>query len=164
MNAAVWDHSGSLVFECSSKKSESGWGTVSEVRDFGTGEHVTVPCVALDDFIADARVARWDAMKLDAEGSEFAVLRGAESSLEKFRPSLITEFNAVLMERNGKSPLGLPDWLLERRYRIFGLEYRRLVPWHPTRSADFSDTLCLPEERAEQILKRLASAGFEQAR
>ena len=163
VNAAVWDHSGSLVFECSSTKSESGWGTVSEVRDFGTGEHVTVPCVALDDFIAETRLERWDAVKLDAEGSEFAVLRGAESSLEKFRPSLVTEFNAVLMERNGKSPLGLPDWLLERGYRIFGLEYRRLVPWNPTRSADFSDTLCLPEERVEQILKRLEHAGFEQA-
>ena len=164
VNSAVWDRTGSLVFERSSTKNESGWGTVSAVRDFGKGEHVKVPSVALDDWCRDLQLERWDAMKLDAEGSELAVLRGAQSSLEKFRPVLIMEINTILLEQGGISPSGVADFLLERGYRLFRLEFRRLEPWDPAKHTDFCEALCLPSERAAEILKRLARRGFEQAR
>jgi FkbM family methyltransferase len=164
VNSAVWDRTGSLTFERSSTKNESGWGTVSAVRDFGTGEHVEVSSVALDDWFRDLRLERWDAMKLDAEGSELAVLRGAQSLLEKFRPSLIMEINTILLEQGGVSPSGVADFLLERGYRLFWLEFRRLEPWDPAKHVDFCEALCLPDERAAEILKRLARGGFEQAR
>jgi FkbM family methyltransferase len=164
VNTAVWDRTGSLTFECSSTKNESGWGTVSAVRDFGKGEHVVVPSVALDDWSRDLHLAHWDAMKLDAEGSELAVLRGARSALEKFRPFLIMEINGILLEQGGISPAGVANFLLERGYRLFRLEFRRLEPWDPAKHTDFCEALCLPGERATEILKRLAKAGFEQAR
>jgi FkbM family methyltransferase len=164
VNSAVWDRTGSLTFERSSTKNESGWGTVSAVRDFGKGEHVEVPSVALDDWFCDLHLDRWNAMKLDAEGSELAVLRGAQSMLEKFRPILILEINTVLLEQGGVSPAGVADFLLERGYRLFWLEFRRLEPWDPAKHTDFSEALCLPGERAPEVLKRLAREGFEQAR
>jgi FkbM family methyltransferase len=163
VNAAVWERSGSLTFERSSTRHESGWGTVSAVRDFGTGEHVEIPSIALDDWCRDSRIERWDAMKIDAEGSELAVLRGAETSLKKFRPSLIMEINTVLLEKGGKSPESLADFLIERGYTLFWLEFRRLVAWDPAKHANFCEALCLPEERAAEILKRLSSRGFERA-
>jgi FkbM family methyltransferase len=164
VNSAVWDHTGSLTFERSSTKNESGWGTVSAVRDFGKGEHVTVPSVALDDWFRDLHLNRWDAMKLDAEGSELAVLCGAQSSLEKFRPFLIMEINAIVLEQGGVSPAGVANFLLERGYSLFRLEFRRLEPWDPAKHTDFCEALCLPGERAAEILKRLAREGFEQGR
>ncbi len=162
-NAAVWDRTGSLTFERSSTRNESGWGTVSAVRDFGTGEHVEVPSVALDDWCRDQRLDRWDAMKLDAEGSELAVLRGAQSSLDQFRPALILEINTVVLEQGGVSPSGVADFLLQHGYRLFRLGYRRLESWDPAKPADFSEALCVPGERAAEILRRLAMEGFEQA-
>ncbi len=164
ITAAVWDSSGSLTFERSSTKNESGWGSVTAVRDFGKGEHLEIPSVALDDWFRDSRLERWDAMKLDAEGSELAVLCGAQSSLEKFRPSLIMEINPILLEQGGVSPSGVADFLLERGYRLFRLEFRRLESWNPAKHTDFCDALCLPGERAAEVLKRLAREGFEQAR
>jgi FkbM family methyltransferase len=163
-NAAVWDRTGSLTFERSSTKSESGWGTVSAVRDFGKGEHIEIPSVALDDWCRDLQLERWDAMKLDAEGSELAVLRGAQSSLEKLRPSLIMEINTVLLAQGGNSSIAVADFLQERNYRLFRLEFRRVEPWDRVKQLEFCDALCVPEERAEEILKRLAKAGFEQGR
>jgi FkbM family methyltransferase len=163
VNAAVWDRTGSLTFERSPTKNESGWGSVSAVRDFGTGEHVEVPSVALDDWFYDLHLERWDAMKLDAEGSELAVLRGAQNLLEEFRPSLILEINNTLLEQGGISPSGVADFLLERNYRLFWLEFRRLEPWDPAKHMDFCEALCLPGEHAAGILKRLARGGFEQA-
>jgi FkbM family methyltransferase len=164
INSAVWDRTGSLTFERSSTRNESGWGTVSAVRDFGTGEHVEVPSIALDDWCCDLNLERCDAMKLDAEGSELAVLGGAQSVLEKFRPSLIMEVNTILIEQGGSSPTRVADFLLERGYRLFWLDYRGLEPWDPARQAGFSEALCLPGERADEVLKLLAREGFKQAR
>jgi len=163
VNSAVWDRTGSLTFERSSTKDESGWGTVSAVRDFGKGEHVEVPSVALDDWFPDLHLERWDAMKLDAEGSELAVLHGAQSSLEKFRPSMIMEINTVLLEQGGASASDVTDFLLDGGYHLFQLEFRRLEPWDPAKHTDFCDALCVPGERATEILNRLAREGFEQA-
>src|ERR1700682_4584411 len=126
VNTAVWDHTGSLTFERSSTKNESGWGTVSAVRDFGKGEHVVVPSVALDDWCRDLHLARWDAMKLDAEGSELAVLRGAEDSIGQFRPSIILEINGILLEQAGSSSMKVVEFLQARDYRLLQLSYRRL--------------------------------------
>ena len=163
MNAAVWDRTGTLTFERSSTENESGWGTVSAVRDFGKGEHVEVSSVALDDWGRDLGLERWDAMKLDAEGSELAVLYGARNLLEKFRPALIMEINNTLLEQGGISPSGVADFLLEREYRLFWLEFRRLEPWDPAKHMNFCEALCLPGERAAEMLNRLARAEFEQA-
>lgn len=163
INAAVWERTGSLVFERSSTKNESGWGAVSAVRDFGMGEHVEVPAVALDHWCHDQRLERWDAMKVDAEGSELAVLRGVESLLNTFRPVLVLEMNSVLLEHGGNTPSGVADFLQERGYRLFQLEFRALKEWHRANRVEFCDVLCAPSERATGVLKQLEANGFKQA-
>ncbi len=80
VHAAVWHSSGMLTLERSSNNDESGWGTLTSVRDLGKGEHVDVRATSIDDWFRDAGISRWNAMKLDAEGSEPAVLRGAISN------------------------------------------------------------------------------------
>ena len=162
-NAAVWERTGSLVFERSSTKDESGWGTVSAVRDFGKGEHVEIPSIALDEWCSNLRLDRWDLMKLDAEGSELAVLRGARSLLSRFRPVLILEINAVLLEQAGNSPSGLADFLQEREYNLYQLEFRRLEDWSHHKRTSFCDAVCVPRERETEILRVLKREGFKWA-
>ena len=162
-NTAVWERTGPLTFERSSNKQESGWGTVSAIRDLGTGEHLEVPAVALDDWSRDVNLTRWDAMKLDAEGSELAVLRGAQSMLKKFHPFLILEINAILLHQGGFSPAAVAAFLSELGYSMFRIEYRKLQPWNLKKDTDFCDVLCLPADRAVEMLKHLARAGFQHA-
>jgi FkbM family methyltransferase len=158
---AVWEHSGKLTFERSSVQQESGWGTVCAVRDFGKGEHVSVQAIALDDFCRDTHVTRLDAMKLDAEGSELAVLRGAQTMLGQFCPVIIIEINGILLQQAGTSSMEVADFLAARSYRLFKISYRRLERWDQNKHAEFSDALCLPESRAEASLERLVHAGFK---
>jgi FkbM family methyltransferase len=159
-HAAVWDHSGTLTFSRSPVAQESGWGTLSEVRDFGNGEHLDVRAISLDDWCRDARVTRWDVMKLDAEGSELAVLQGAQTALEKFLPVMMIEINGILLKEAGISPVQVVGFLTARGYRLFSLSYGRLEPWNLASHGDFSDTICLPDFRAAEALNRLTDAGF----
>jgi FkbM family methyltransferase len=160
-HAAVWDHAGTLTFARSPLAQESGWGTLSEVRDFARGEHLDVRAISLDDWCRDRRVTRWDMMKLDAEGSELAVLRGAQAALEQFRPIMIIEINGIVLQQAGISSTEVVDFLTARSYRLFSLAYRRLESWNIAKHVDFSDTLCLPEIRVATALERLARAGFD---
>lgn len=160
VQGAVWDHSGTLAFERSSFPHESGWGTLCTVRDLGRGEHVEVRAVALDDWFREAGLVRWDAVKLDAEGSELAVLRGAQSAIERFHPTIVIEINSVMLEQAGASTEKVVEFLTARGYQLFNLDLHKLEGWDAAKHAAFSDTLCLPQHRARRALERLARAGF----
>lgn len=77
--------------------------------DFGAGAHVStrvaegeqavVRAVRLDDWASD--LSRLDLVKLDVEGHELPVLRGAVRTLERFRPHLLVELNPVTQRRFG---------------------------------------------------------------
>jgi FkbM family methyltransferase len=160
-HAAVWDRSGTLTFERSPVAQESGWGTLSNVRDFGKGEHLEVRAISLDEWCRESHVTRWDAMKLDAEGSELAVLQGANDALAQFRPFIMIEINGILLKQAGCSPTQVVDFLTARSYHLFRLSFGRLESWNLAKHGEFSETLCLPEQQAEAALERLARAGFE---
>ncbi len=53
----------------------------------------SVEVVALDRFSATAGLSRLDLLKVDAEGSELAVLRGADRLIARTRPTLFVENN-----------------------------------------------------------------------
>src|SRR5207245_2734511 len=56
-----------------------------------TGHLISVPCVSLDDYAATNALGRVAAIKVDVEGSEDVVLRGAASLLQRDRPAVICE-------------------------------------------------------------------------
>lgn len=164
VHAAVWHSSGMLTFERTSERQESGWGTLTTVRDLGMGEHVEVRAVSLDDSFDNSGLTRWDAMKLDAEGSEPAVLRGAEKALERFRPFLVLEINGIVLKEARFSPADIVEFLEARGYCIYHLSHSHLEPWDSSKHVEFCEVLCLPREREAADLERLVRAGFSRPR
>ncbi len=77
---AVWKQSCALTFERSSSEGESGWGTLTSVRDLKKGEHIDVHAISLDDWAVRSAVDRIQAIKIDAEGSEVSILEGASEN------------------------------------------------------------------------------------
>ena len=100
-------------------------------------------------------------MKLDAEGSELAVLQGAQTALGQFQPIIVIEINGIVLNQGGISSAQVVDFLRQRRYRLFSITFRRLQDWNIARHGHFSDTLCLPENRLASGLERLRRAGFD---
>ena len=69
-----------------------GYSSLSDRPGRGLIREVTVPCVTLDEMLADQ--GRIDLMKIDVEGHEYAVIRGAENCLQRLRPILVFEAGA----------------------------------------------------------------------
>ena len=91
----------------------------ASVADRAAGGTTTIPAMALDDWTRASSLERLDLVKIDVEGSEVRVLRGARETLERFRPTLIVECNPVtLSQQDQASTDDLLDLLDNLGYRI----------------------------------------------
>jgi len=71
---------------------------------------VGVAIQKLDDFVQNNDIKKLDLLKIDVEGYEINVLKGATNTIEKFRPRLFVEVS----DRNLKQQGGSARELLER--------------------------------------------------
>jgi FkbM family methyltransferase len=89
------------------------------IYDSGLARTETVQLAALDAVVRDAHLGRVDAMKIDVEGSELAVLQGAREILSRDHPILVLElFDAALRTQGARSEEVL-DLLKEYGYQVF---------------------------------------------
>lgn len=90
IRAALWDRAGESVnFRANGPGTivESAWANPAWVATYGSGAGTT-PTESIDALVERDAVRRVDFIKLDIEGSELSALRGAESTLRRFRPRL----------------------------------------------------------------------------
>jgi FkbM family methyltransferase len=59
----------------------------------------TVECLTLDQWMIQNSIDRLDFIKMDVEGSEHFVIEGSKAVFEKYRPTLITEFNTACLTK-----------------------------------------------------------------
>ena len=91
----------------------------------------------LDSYEFDAHF-----IKIDVEGYEVRVLRGAEETINRCRPVMLIEVNSTALERAGSSQQELIELILSYGYNISMIDSR--IPW----SDPQYDVLCLPTEKA----------------
>lgn len=91
----------------------------------GTG--VDIPVRRLDD-LALQRVAL---VKMDVEGFELEVLRGASRLLEEHRPVIFGEFSREWLTMRQEDPGPLLRSLADAGYEITAVRSRRRHPWAP---------------------------------
>ena len=123
-NVALSDRAGTAALRVLT--SDSGRSTIelaNTVERAGTIEVLTVPTRRLDDYVE--RLEPVGCIKIDVEGHEEAVLRGAANLLRRDRPSLIIEIE----ERHKSGSLvAVQRYLGELGYRGFFFRGGRLHP------------------------------------
>lgn len=88
---AVWSHSGEVLpFYCDDSYYGVGSGLFVNQPNW---QQVEVETICLDDYCEAMRIAPV-AMKLDVEGAELQVVRGAESTLRRAAPVVVFEYVA----------------------------------------------------------------------
>jgi FkbM family methyltransferase len=100
-------------------------GLKERVYDVPTAvERVPIDVRRLDEFAQILTSLAY--IKIDAEGGELHILRGASGTIARFRPAITFEFGANAIREYGVSVLEMADFWIERRYRIFDIVGRPL--------------------------------------
>jgi FkbM family methyltransferase len=79
---ALWDRSGQTLHF------QQGGRCTTVQEDDSSAEGLRVPTITVDDFVQEAGIDRVDFVKMDVEGAEMNVLRGARQSLRRLAPKL----------------------------------------------------------------------------
>jgi FkbM family methyltransferase len=120
----------------------------SEVR-----ERLDVTTTTLDAFTARNELTRLDVLRIDAEGSELQVLRGADHALEEFAPF-------VFLEVLGDVPCAELDcFCRDRLYIPFAMRAHRLqIKDRIEAQAENINQLLCPRSRLEELADYLKDA------
>ncbi len=99
----------------------------------------------LDEVTHELGLQKVDLVKIDVEGAEGTVLRGAEGTLSRFRPLLIIELDRSRKEVWGDSPEPILTYLERMGYALhFGAGWRiRPLLRH---SIGYANFIAIPRE------------------
>ena len=133
----------------------SEWDQDSADRSEWTSEEA--PVIRLDEW--SPRLERCDVVKIDVEGADLLVLRGAVETIDRFRPVVLAEFNPYWMKQIHQS---LEDVRLFARrvdYEILRVFDDRFLPvgnHHADRDDEVPSYLLFPRERALELSELLS--------
>lgn len=107
---------------------ETGGGNGS-LHEHPRAGSIAVPVTRLDDLTFPCRVSF---VKMDVEGFEFEVLRGAREVIERDRPVIFGEFSAGWLQiREEDLPSFITGFAERHDYHVFAVEEERSAPWRP---------------------------------
>ena len=110
----------------------------------------SVSLVSLDELWRAQTLRRPDVLKIDAEGSELRVLRGAMGLLRDAMPVVVFEINDALLEASGASRAAVEQLLTSFGYRLSRLDEATaaLVPITTLAGSDSENFVALPPDKA----------------
>lgn len=98
----------------------------------------------LDGIFSATKAQRLDMIKIDVEGFEWPVLKGAEQTVAKFRPHIIFEYLAEYASRAGGTPQVFEAYFRKHRYRLFTIGRGGSRAMEPGRWPQAADIWAVP--------------------
>lgn len=97
-----------------------------------------IECETLDHYLQTHRIDRVDVLKIDAEGCDFEVLKGAVNTLKTHGPLLFVEFAERVLKKYGASSQDMLKFLLDLGYVPYEFSGQgvRPLPAHADLSRD----------------------------
>lgn len=84
----------------------------------GTQKNATQKQITLDSFVRENNISRLDYIKIDTDGHELFVLRGAREVLKRFRPLIVFEVMNYELSAQGISFADLENFLVPLNYKM----------------------------------------------
>ena len=119
----------------------SGWSTMAHEPAGGfsflpKAGKATVKVTTLDRYCDERRLSP-TMIKIDVEGFECEVLRGASAVLERARPYFLIEINGLRLAAAGTSGDALIRQIYDLRYKLFHLDAMCAKATHPDKRAEW---------------------------
>jgi FkbM family methyltransferase len=125
--------------------------------------------VRLDDWVLDHPLPRLDLIKLDVEGAEASVIRGADETLRRFRPRLLVEYNPTCAATYFGQPADALYHELAKRFASIHVvepdgSLAPIPDWTTLESRlaagkGWEDLICTPDAEAAVGIARASDAG-----
>ena len=116
---ALGDAEGSVEFQApDADDPAAGDGHVIDAADIQGGDVIRVEVRTLDAILEPLYLDRLDLVKIDVEGFEWPVLKGAQNAISKFRPHVVFEYIEEYARRGGGSAHDLAEFFAERDYHL----------------------------------------------
>ena len=110
-----------IYFNAGNASNHEGLASLFTMEGQGAAQEV-IALARLDDIAGREGISKIDFIKIDVEGSEWAVLKGGARVLQAHRPALMVELNDETAARAGYRVEDMIAWL-----RTFGYEPFRIV-------------------------------------
>ncbi|MCC7194988.1 MAG: FkbM family methyltransferase [Gemmatimonadaceae bacterium] len=119
---ALGDKAGEVGMWLRSSVTGASTGTAAVTEE---GGHLRVQMVTLDAWMERAGIPHVDFMKLDIEGAELLLLRGASDTIGRHRPLILAEFDAYWMSTFGLTRAQAEAWASENAYEFLRWDGRQ---------------------------------------
>ena len=103
-----------------------------------------VDLMRLDDVVEQNPLGRLDAIKVDVEGAELRLFRGATATLRRFRPVLLFEASDAALRLQGASCEALFDHLRSQQYDLYAFDRHSGLPAPATPGAHTENMIAVP--------------------
>ncbi|MBX2895004.1 MAG: FkbM family methyltransferase [Cyclobacteriaceae bacterium] len=120
---ALSDKRGELPF-CLPQKGNEAHGSLKQNRTFKSVETINVPAITLDELLEKENINKVDFIKIDVEGGEYEVLRGASKLLSsKHKPVIIFESVEYLIKPFGHKVFDVLKLVADNGYEIEAIDF-----------------------------------------
>lgn len=130
IHTAVGERRVKLPFAINTQPSNSGLA----INQNQSAQSISVDVYSIDEIMAEHKLPKVDVMKIDVEGAEGLVLRGAQNTLRRFAPKMLIEVDRNLESGFGDTPQDVLAPLLHLGYKLFTNECGNLRSIHDIRA------------------------------
>jgi len=104
---------------------------------------VKIESICLEDFCVDRKIDQIDILKIDVEGADYLVLKGAEEILKSDKsPIIVCEFNRNFSEGMTYNKDEFSKFMKELSYKIFMINDKKLIEIDLT-NTEANELICL---------------------
>lgn len=115
---AVSDSNGAIRLYLSKDHNAGTHSTISGGTNV-SGDYVEIPAVTLDTYVRDQNIAALRLIKIDVEGGEYEVIKGAHETLTSLRPIVLMELSDALQESRGFSTVEFKTLMKQFGYSAY---------------------------------------------
>jgi len=118
INKAVADKSGETFFYTTNQTGDNSNSLADNKRTGRLEKKIRIEIMSIDELFVEKKLTTIDFIKIDAEGAEFAVLKGGDHVIDIFKPKILLGLHPNQIKNFGDSLEDIYDFLVAKKYKI----------------------------------------------